>query len=286
LDRPAVRVARNLPRHEALPLRPLTIGELLDAAVQLVRAQGIALLAVAAVFALAEQAVLFPLRASLGVNLAESMPDLLGPYWFVLALGFGLEALIVTALGLLAGRVAVADVTDTPLATRDLLRPRWPTIGAICVVAPVAALLAGIGALLGPVWLVGYALFGLAGAVIAIEGGGALRALGRATALTGRGTMRGTGVRVLGYLSWLTLRFGFFLGMTYAIDFLGIPPDVGQWVLIAALTVANAVAYANLAGLDAVVLIEARIRTEGLDLWLGRAAQHHELTADALLVRR
>lgn len=57
-------------------------------------------------------------------------------------------------------------------------------------------------------------------------------------------------------------------------------------MLIAALTVANAVAYASLAALDAVVLIEARIRTEGLDLWLSRAAAHHPLTADALLVRQ
>lgn len=223
MDRPAVRVARHLPRNEALPLRPLTIGELLDAAVALVRAKGIALLAVAAVLALAEQAVLLPLRASQDVNLAQDMPDIVGPYWLILALGAGLEALIITALGLLAGRVAAADITDTPLTTGDLLRPRWSAIGAICVVAPAAALLAGIGALLGPLWLVGYALFGLAGAVLAIEGGGALRALGRATALTGRGTMRGTGIRVLGYLSWLTLRFGFFLGIVFTIDFLGIP---------------------------------------------------------------
>ena len=51
-----------------IPLRPLTFGELLDAAVQLLRDQCPMLLIAAFVLAACEQAVLYPLRSAAGVD--------------------------------------------------------------------------------------------------------------------------------------------------------------------------------------------------------------------------
>ena len=59
-----------------LPLRPLTVGELLDAAVVAAARAGQALLAVALVLAAVEQALLYPLRA----DHAPRPPYLLVPY--------------------------------------------------------------------------------------------------------------------------------------------------------------------------------------------------------------
>ena len=52
----------------ALPLRPLTTGELLDAAVALLRTRAGLLLGAGFLAALAEQAVLFPLRRAADVD--------------------------------------------------------------------------------------------------------------------------------------------------------------------------------------------------------------------------
>ena len=52
----------DLTRPGALPLRPLTTGELLDGAVVLLRARPVRLIGLGVLLALAEQAVLFPLR--------------------------------------------------------------------------------------------------------------------------------------------------------------------------------------------------------------------------------
>lgn len=64
------------PRVSAVvPLRPLTLGELLDAAVGLLRENALALLPVAFILAALEQGVLYPLR-----NLADvSAPMYLPP---------------------------------------------------------------------------------------------------------------------------------------------------------------------------------------------------------------
>ena len=51
-----------------MPLRPLTLGELLDAAVVLLRERARTLLAVGLILSAAEQALLFPLRRPLAAD--------------------------------------------------------------------------------------------------------------------------------------------------------------------------------------------------------------------------
>ena len=64
-------------------------------------------------------------------------------------------------------------------------------------------------------------------------------------------------------------------------------PDGGWGHLVAgaAWAAVNAVAYATLACLDAVLYLETRMRTEGLDIALGRALRRGEPVAPLLAVR-
>ncbi|MBV1849477.1 hypothetical protein [Catellatospora tritici] len=283
MDR-AAPAAHQPPYERAVPLRPLTLGELLDAAMQLVHRNGRTLLMVAAVLAALEQLVLYPIRLGEGYHPASGPPDLFSGYWTVFALGMGLEAMIITALGLVTGRAVVADVASVP--ARQLGRFRPGIIAKTALLALIAGVPALLGAFLGPVWLVGYPLFGLAAVVLYVERQGLFRTLGRASAVAFRGGLRVLGVRVLGYLAWALLRFGFFLGVVAGQDFLSLDNADYDWVLIPSFVLANTVAYACLAALDAALLIESRARVEGLDIWLNRAALRRPLSADLLAATR
>ncbi|EWM65808.1 hypothetical protein MCBG_02941 [Micromonospora sp. M42] len=74
-----------------LPRRPLTVGELLDAAVLLLRDHARVLVPLALVLALAEQAVLHPLRLLVEADPPQWWPadfgDSLPWYWLLLATG-------------------------------------------------------------------------------------------------------------------------------------------------------------------------------------------------------
>ncbi len=150
-----------------LPLRPLTVGELLDAAVSLLRAHGRALLPVAAVLAAVEQALLAPLRLAAGAEPPAYLPEFpelrqVEFYWLLLAAGAATEITIIALLGGLTARAAGADVLGHRLPARQLLRPSGGRLGAVAVVAVVAGATMFVAALAGPAWFVVYALLGLA----------------------------------------------------------------------------------------------------------------------------
>ncbi|GIF98368.1 hypothetical protein [Catellatospora citrea] len=284
MERATPSAARRLPRDAALPLRPLTLGELLDTASELVRRRAVPLLATAAVLALLEQAVLVPGRLTLDIRLGDGPAGLSGGYWVLLAIGAGLEALIISWLGPVAGRAAVSAVTGRP-APRPGWRDRLREVEATALVGLVAAVPAALGAFLGPVWLLGYPLFGLAAVAVTIERRGPVSALKRAAGLALRGGMRGAAVRVVGYFSWLLIRFAFYLGLLGGVTYLDLPADTAEWLLVPMIVAANALAYASLAALDAALLIESRVRLEGLDLWLTGAARHREPSPEMLAAR-
>lgn len=268
-------------RSPSVPLRPLTVGELLDASVEVTRGAGRAVLPFALLLAVAEQVVMVWLRQEFfRGSIFPDVPDLVGPAWFAVAVGAATEVAIIALLGVPAARAAAAGVTGTPLRARDLLRPRG--FGGAALIAAVAAATVFAVTLLPLGWLVGYPLFGLAVAALVIDGRGPFRALGRGVAMGLRGGGRAVGVRILGYFSFLLVRLGFGFGLIAALGFFGI--DAGLWGQAACFAVVNTVAYATLAGLDAVLHLEARIRTEGLDIALGR--EPGPLTpADLVVVR-
>lgn len=273
-------------RQAALPRRPLTIGELLDAALQLARGRAALLLLPAAVFAIAEQAVLYPVREALGVDLINGFDNgfwgSVGELWLVVAFGFGLEAFIITNLGPWAGRIAAADLTGDPKTAKPpgIAQMLGASLGGV-----VAAVCVCLGALVGPVWILGYAFVGVAGAVIGLERRGPFGALSRAASLAFRGGMRVTWARSLGYLAWLLLRLGFLLGVLSLFQYFSVDNVGAFWILTVGLAIANTVAYTYLAALDAAAVVESRFRIEGLDIWLSRAERHGPLTPDSLVSR-
>jgi hypothetical protein len=218
--------------------------------------------------------VLYPLRRSVALAPPFNLPytDRLGPAWLAFAAGFGTEAAIIAMLGGLSATAAGPALLGRRLPARAVLagvRARIPGLLAIAVVAGAASALAALAALLP--WIFVYGLIGLAAPALVIDRVNPLRALGRSFALASRAGMRGTWIRLTGYLGWLALRLALGFGGIAALEFL-LPSsrDLLPAASVAVWVVVNALAYATLACLDAVLYLEIRMRTEGLDLALGR----------------
>ena len=257
-----------------LPRRPLTVGELLDAAVLLLRDQARVLLPLAVALALAEQAVLYPVRLLAGAHPPGWWPaggESFGWYWLLLAAGAGTEAAIIALLGNPAARGGAAALLGHRRAPSELLHEARP--GATLLAAGAVGLAVGLAGLAGPAWFVAYGLLGLVVPVLVLDGVPTHRAPGRAIRLAGRVGGRAAAVRLLGYLGWWLVRVGIGLGVPYGLGLLDLF-DVSAWALpvaVVAQAAVNALAYPALACLDAVLHLETRMRTEGLDIRLSRA---------------
>ncbi|MEH0933814.1 hypothetical protein [Micromonospora psammae] len=260
-----------------LPRRPLTVGELLDSAVLLLRGHGRLLIPLAAVLAVGEQLLLYPLRL-----LTDVVPPIwwtewgaFGGWWVLLAVGAGIEAVVVTLLGAPAARAAGAALLGRRAGVRELLRPAGVRWGAALLLAPVVGLLVALAALLGPLWIVGYGLHGSVAPALVLDRVPAGQVLSRSARIAVRGGGRVGNVRVLGYLGWWILRVGVALGLFYGVDRLDLvdltDPAVAPVAAMVVWAAVNSVAYPALACLDAVTHLDARMRAEGLDIRLSRA---------------
>ncbi|MEV6690256.1 hypothetical protein AB0M35_02085 [Micromonospora sp. NPDC051196] len=258
-----------------LPSRPLTVGELLDSAVLLLRGHAAALLPLAGVFALVEQVLLLPLRTAVGVNpplwWAPSLGSL-APFLLLLAIGAAIEAMIIMLLGNPAARAAGSALVGRPISSQELLRPGGARWGATLLLCPVVGVTMLLASLLGPTWFVGFALLGAMAPALALDRVRPLRAPARSVTLALRVDGRAAGLRLLGYLVWWILRVGLAWGLFTGLSALDLI-SAGWAVAVAMLVWAavNTVGYAALACLDAILHLETRIRTEGLDIHLSRA---------------
>jgi hypothetical protein len=263
----------------------MTTGELLDAAVALLRTRAVTLLAWGFAVALAEQAVLFALRAWADVTFVVFPSDKaggFGRFWTLITVGFATEALCIGLLGIIASAAAPRALLG---AAAPPARPR--AIAGV-VTAALVALVCGLAAATVLAWPFAYGLLGLAVPAVVIDRLGPFRGLLRSLRLAGRNGLRIGWIRLLGYFSWLLIRFAIGVGglallttitsiNSAAIDYLftGI-----AWLAV------NCIAYPVLACLDATLHLDARMRTEGLDITLGRALKRGVSTERALAVPR
>jgi hypothetical protein len=284
-----------------LPLRPLTVGELLDAAVTLLRTRGALLVGLGIAAAALEQALLFPLRRFANVDISNfPVGEDRWPAWALLVVvGFATEAAIIAALAVPAARAA-------PRAALGRAAPRPEPVTRPLLAAAVVALVAGIACglivatvyawpvtffLLAlvtvPLWIWAYGSLGLAVPAVVIDRRGPFSAIGRSIALSSRGFLRTMRVRVLAYLSWFLIRLAWGYGVIALIELVYTPPsNAGDNLMMAVIYLAvNAIAYPMLACLDAVLLLEARMRTEGLDIALRRSLQRGTDPTPALVGR-
>lgn len=277
-----------------LPLRPLTSAEVLDAATGVLRHRPVRLLAAAAVLAALEQWALYPLRGDLWYAPHDYWGYITSPgadggaMWRLIAVGLGTEAAILALLGTFTGRSAARVLArSVPKAEVPTLPGRY---GATAVVALVAGAVAAAGAWLGLVgWLFWFMLTGAAVPALVIDAvpGGPFGAIGRSFGLVRHG-MRSGGLRLLAYLPWLTLRLVLsVIGAATILDFFGLRTNTAGLVVdYVAFVALNTVAYAMIASVDAVAHLETRMRLEGLDIALARAAATGEAVAPVLKAGR
>ncbi len=278
----------DLIRPGVLPLRPLTAGELLDGAIALVRVQLRRLVLLAVLVATIEQALLFPLRrlSDQDLSLGPATGRLAEFAWLIVA-SFATEAAAIAVLGGIAARQASQALLGQAAPGRLPGRPVSVAVVAL-LTAAAAALTAGAfplvlarwevagffvaGAVTVVVWPLPFGLLGMAAVAAVAEGRGAASALGRAIRLAGRYGMRAVWIRILGYLNWGVVRVALFLALSELLDALpSSPSSTVDNVLTAAIAIViNSFAYPALACLDVMLLIEARMRSEGLDIALRR----------------
>jgi hypothetical protein len=254
-------------------MRPLTFGELLDAAVSLLRAQAPLLLIAALVLAVCEQALLFPLRewADMDLPYFGPHPSKFGQSWLAFCMGMSSEAAILALLGGLAGAAAGPGLLGRPARARDLLRQVGRRTLPLLVVAAATAALVFITSLVVmlPFPLV-FGLVGLASPALIVDRIGPFRAIGRSFKLAGRG-LRGVAIRVGGYVSWALIRIALGLGGSALLEIWLRDTDLAYTIaMIAIWALIDAVAYATLSCIDAVLYLEVRMRVEGLDVAIGR----------------
>ncbi|WJK42534.1 hypothetical protein O7608_09220 [Solwaraspora sp. WMMA2056] len=268
---------------DVLPLRPLTTGEVLDAAVGLLRGHAPVLLAAGALLALAEQLLLLPLREAAGATPPAYLPTWhrFGHYWLLLAAGAAVEVTIIALLGGLTSRAAGAALLGRRLPVRRLLDPRGGRFAGVVLVAGAAGTVMFTAALAGPVWFVAYAILGLAVPALVLDRLPVWQTLARSSVLACRAGLRAGLIRILGYLIWFAIRAGLGLAALNLVD------PGSPWLLaatVAGWTMINALVYPTLACLDAVLHVETRMRTEGLDIALRRTAAVRDRPAPPLAV--
>jgi hypothetical protein len=278
-----------------LPLRPLTTGELLDGAFTLLRSRLRPLVGLGALLAVVEQAVLFPLRRWSDQDLSLfPATHRLSQFALLVVAAFATEAAVIAILG----GVAATSAPRALLGSRAPATPPAPAGGPASAVLPVAvaaAITAAVAALTAIpfvlvldrwqwfgfvaagfftmlAWPIPYGLLGLGAAVAVIERRGPLSAVWRGLRLAGRMGMRTGWIRCLGYVNWLILRVAIY-GAVIGLVTLVVEPSsstMDNLVMAAAAVLVNCLAYPALACLDVLLVLEARMRTEGLDLALRR----------------
>ncbi|MGI5245327.1 hypothetical protein [Dactylosporangium sp. CA-139066] len=256
-----------------IPMRPLTFGELLDAAVSLLRAQAPLLLVAALVLAGCEQALLYPLREWSDTQLPYFGPHAsrFGESWVAFCIGISSEATIIALLGGLAGAAAGPGLLGRPTRARELLRQAGGRALPLLVVALATAALVFVTSLVGLLsFPLVFGLLGLAAPALVVDRVGPFRAIGRSFKLAGKG-LRGAAIRVGGYVSWALIRIALGLGASALLEIWLRDTDVVYTIaMIAIWALIDAVAYATLACIDAVLYLEVRMRVEGLDVAIGR----------------
>jgi hypothetical protein len=283
---------------EELPWRPLTIGELLDAAVATLRRRPIRLLLVATLLAATEQVALYPIRHGMfspAHNYFSGFPDFFSERWWTLiAVGMGTEATVIAMLGAVAaGPARELLLSGVPVAPgRFKARPIGTTILSLIVgVIAFATFWAGVigwvfwfmfTALVTPT-LINDAMLGARASGKPAKRLSTIGAFGRALALVRRAGLRPGGARLLAYGAFALMRILLAWAGLFALgQYVRVPAAVEYaiWIIV------NAIMYSYLASLDATAHLETRMRQEGLDMELGRAERLGTPIADALVVPR
>lgn len=263
-----------------LPLRPMTIGELLDAAAALLRSRWRVLLGMSFVLAFVEQIFMSTLRIA---TIEEVRPKYWGDItnspgllWVWITLGLTTELIIITMLSGPATRTAMAAIRGEDPNRLPIMTLNSTLWGQVIVYSVVLGVVGGVVsvACFFP-WLAVFAIFGLSVPALVADGLSPSKAIWRSPKLLRRSGFRTGYLRLIAYASWLLIRLAItggaiFLAQSNFIDFSTVLFDYFMVILGLAYLACNTAGYAMLACVDAVTHIEARVRTEGLDIAIAR----------------
>ncbi len=274
-----------------LPLRPLTTGELLDAAVVLLRSRGRVLIVSSALLAVVEQLSLFPVRRIVPAEQVTfvavgALPELTVPAFYiggVVVFGLFTEVLCIALLAGVAARGAARALLGAA-APPGMANP--PAIVVAAIVTALGSAATAWTFLVFPpqigwvapylitalIFPLGYGLLGLTVPATVIDQVNAGTAPFRSLALAGRNGMRAAWILVVGYLVWLVVRLTVVIGITAVgqIFHESTAKLSGRIITAAAFALVNTLAYAVLGCLAVAVHLDTRMRVEGLDIALRR----------------
>lgn len=256
----------------AAPIRPLGVGEMLDAAVRLVRGNARAVLTVAVPFAVVRSALTAMLQyATLDSKNAATVAAL-----STLLLGVGLNVVLTGLLAPLFGSALLGTQLDAAGSLRRVGRAAWPLV-ALGVVVMLAE---GVGlalCLVGGVWLWG--VWAVAAPALVLERTGVLDSLRRSYRIVQGTFWRTWGVRALGWV--LTSVLSLFVAVPFTLlaaylsdsDPLDASGGIAHPALYLGIVSIGAVISGALlapisAAVDVVIYTDLRMRREGMDIVL------------------
>lgn len=279
-ERAAARVAarrRRSPLRLPVPLRPMTFTDILDGSFSFLKARA----ATVAGLALVVVVPLEVLTTAIQQDLGSGLNPILGPLWFrrgsdeadwtQAAIGWALMSLALLFLGAFLGRLASAWYSDGELTAPEVLRQIWPRTPALLAAWSIALVVRAVGlATCGALTAVASVLFVMIGPIIGAEGLGPVAAVKRSIELARRrfaavaGAM--VGVAVVETIFQVALT-----GLPWMIADAFLPEDVAVWVVAVAAGAARLLTATASAGAAVLLYLDARVRSEGLDLQLSAA---------------
>jgi hypothetical protein len=278
-----------------IPLRPLTVGEILDGAIGTMRRHPGLVFGASAVVALIEVvltvglSIVFlkgagnipePGPAATEQQLLDYTYRVLGDTATVLAITVLVTVLVRTALTGFMTVVVGKAVLGKPIAFGEAMRELGPRLPGLLGVTVVYTLLFTGGLLLfliPGIWL--FALFGLASPALVLEQSGIRHALRRSFLLVRGSWWRVFGILVLtavcaGVISFVVqIPFNLSMGIRGS-DIAGLANASVGVQLLSGLgqVVAQTLVTPFVAGATALLYIDQRMRKEGMDIQLARAA--------------
>jgi len=267
----------------------------------LLRMRGWRLLVLGFVIAAAEQALLFPLRRLADID-SRYLPadDRLVEFGILVMVGLFTEVAAIAVLGGVAARQAPRALLGWAAPSR----PRPHRTASVVTVAVITGLICGLtawpflflpqsigwaGIVLAIImtvmaWPFAYGPIGMAAPIVVTDELNPFRAFGRSIRLSTRSGLRGLWIRVMGYVTWIVIRYGLALGTLAIIELFATSPSntVDNLIMGGTWLIVNTLIYPTLGSLDVALHLETRMRTEGLDIALRRAI-HRGVAPDAVL---
>jgi hypothetical protein len=259
------------------PLRPMTVGDIIDGAFQVLKRAPGTVLAISAVFVIPIQVLAAWLQRDTASDLEAMFDDAtqfgstsvegtdFGLSIFIIFLGSIAPALIGACLSVLVA----AWYRGHDLTTAEVFRRLTAALPAVLGVFVVTHLVTGVGMLACGAGLVGVVFFMLTMPVVMIEGVGPLDAITRSVRLVSKRFWTSLGVVALSVVLTYLLDLSLSIIPTIAAFFV---PSSWAWVLLALGASLSALIVTPIIAAATVLLyLDIRFRVEGLDLEL-RAA--------------